>query len=89
MSFPVRNVKKNGRPKSSVLLCMRYWELAADVVDVDAVNCAETNPVNLPAVDIVIAAAIDCAVQFATCVGYARTLGTLPYNLLNSEEMVA
>lgn len=35
MSFPVRNVKKNGRPKSSVLLCMRYWELAADVVDVD------------------------------------------------------
>ena len=44
----------------------------ADVVDVDAVNCAETNPVNLPAVDIVIAAAIDCAVQFATRVGYAR-----------------
>lgn len=61
----------------------------ADVVDVDAVNCAETNPVNLPAVDIVIAAAIDCAVQFATCVGYARTLGNLPYNLLNIEEMVA
>ncbi|MFR7843167.1 MAG: hypothetical protein ACLU3U_09005 [Gallintestinimicrobium sp.] len=44
---------------------------------------------NLPAVDIVIAAAIDCAVQFATCVGYARTLGNLPYNLLNIEEMVA
>lgn len=35
-----------------------------------------------------VAAALDCAVQFATCVGYARTLGNLPYNLLNIEEMV-
>ena len=50
----------------------------ADTAGVDAAN-----------VDIVIAAAIDCAVQFATCVGYARTLGNLPYNLLNIEEMVA
>ena len=32
--------------------------------------------------------ALKKAIQFATCTGYARTLGNLPYNLLNIEEMV-
>lgn len=41
------------------------------------------------AVGTAIVASIDCSMQFSVCVGYARTLGNLPYNLLSIEEMVA
>lgn len=40
MSFPVRNVKRTEDRSLPFFLCMRYWELAADVVDVDVGQAA-------------------------------------------------